>query len=67
MKRFRLAGDIYTPTAIKNGIEAFANVCEATEHEEDGHAIITIGTADDVIHGELLNYILTLSAEELLR
>lgn len=66
MTQYRLTAGIYTPNAIAAGIEAFAHLCTATAYNGDDHTILTISSNDSVLDAELLNYILTLSAQELL-
>lgn len=66
MTEYRLPIDIYTPQAVLGGIEAFAHLCAASGYQEDDHTILNIHATDHVTHFELLNYILTLSAQLLL-
>jgi hypothetical protein len=67
VSEYVLASEIYTPEAVAAGIKAFANHCNATAQPREGHTILSIEGTDDVHHAELLNYILTLSAQALLQ
>ncbi len=60
-----LTHDIYTVNALQRGVKAFSSHCDARVEHGSTESQITI-SGDEGIAAELLNYILTLSAEELL-
>lgn len=60
-----LTQEIYTFNAIDQGLTAFASHCDAKVEFGADESTITIH-GDDRIAAELLNYILTLSAAEIL-
>jgi hypothetical protein len=60
-----LTHEIYTTAAIRHGLSAFAPHCKATVQHGADESLLTIAD-DPAIASELLNYILTLSAQELL-
>lgn len=66
MRHYTLTHGVYTPQGIDLGIAAFAHLCRATSQHNSDHSILTITAGDEVICAELLNYILALSAQELL-
>ena len=66
MSQYTLTHDIYTSNGIEAGIAAFAHLCHAASQHSDSHSILTITDCDEAMRAELLNYILTLSAQELL-
>ncbi len=61
-----LSKEVYTPTAIHSGIAAFENLCSATVDVRESESILTIVDTERDLSSELLNYILTLSAQEIL-
>ena len=61
-----LSHEIYTTSAIDAGIAAFAHLLTATVEHQDRDTTITIIAATDDVVAELLNYVLGLSAQELL-
>jgi hypothetical protein len=67
VREYRLPIDIYTSQAVTDGIQAFARVCSASGTLADDHTILGIDSMDDLLHAELLNYILALSAQSLLQ
>ncbi len=66
MTRYILTHDIYTPLSIEAGVAAFAHLCQAASQHDDKYSILTISVGDHTIQAELLNYILALSAQDLL-
>jgi hypothetical protein len=65
--QYELTRDIYTPTAIDHGIAAFAHLITANAEHLDAYSVLTVMTTHDAMAAELLNYVLALSAQELLR
>jgi len=58
---------IYTDQALRQAIEAFANLCTASFTTEQNAYMLQVRTAQPQIRNEFLNYALGLSARELLR
>ena len=67
MTEYRLSSDIYTEQAVAEGIKAFAHLCTATSYPAGDYTILRIDGTDDMLHAELLNYILALSAQTILQ
>ena len=66
MRQYTLTHDVYTPHGIDLGIAAFAHLCHAASQHDADHSILTISATDEAICADLLNYILAISAQELL-
>ena len=67
MTEYRLPIELYTPQAVAAGVQAFAHLFAASGHLAGDHTILKVDAADHVLHAELLNYILALSAQSLLK
>lgn len=63
----RLSRRIYTRDALQNTINAFANICGARYTEEPDAFALQITAPQEQLCDEFLNYVLGLSAQELLR
>jgi hypothetical protein len=61
-----LSHDVYTVNAIDEGTAAFAPHCDATVVHRESESVITINSVKSDMAWEMLNYILALSARELL-
>jgi hypothetical protein len=66
MRQYELTHAIYTPRSIDAGVQAFAQICQATAAHGADSSVVTITGADETLDSELLNYILALTAQELL-
>lgn len=55
---------VYTPDAIRQTIETFANICEASFTVADDNCVLQIAGAGAQPVDEFLNYALALSAQE---
>jgi hypothetical protein len=55
---------VYTPGAVRQTIETFANVCEASFTVTDENCVLQIAGAGPQPVDEFLNYTLALSAQE---
>jgi hypothetical protein len=64
--QYELTHDVYTPSAIDSSISAFAHLVSARADHRDAYSLVTIASNDKSIDAELLNYVLALSAKELL-
>jgi hypothetical protein len=58
---------IYTPDAIQQTVEAFANICTASVTSREEAHILRVTAPRPQVMDEFLNYALALSAQELLR
>lgn len=66
MTHFRLTRDIYTVHAIDEGICAFSHHCSATVEHGPSESVLTLAANEETVAAEFLNYILAMSAQELL-
>jgi hypothetical protein len=55
---------VYTPDAIRQTIETFANICEASFTVTDENCVLQIAGTGPQPVDEFLNYALALSAQE---
>jgi hypothetical protein len=62
-----LTSRIYTPGALQQTVEAFANLCTASFTSEADAYILRITATRPHVKDEFLNYALALSAQELLQ
>ena len=67
MRQYELTHAIYTPSSIDAGIAAFGHLCQATAERLVDESVLTITGGDEALDPELLNYILALAAQEILR
>jgi hypothetical protein len=65
---YELTGDVYTATAIQRACRDFEQLCTVTVHPRNNetHIRITPLVVNASIVDEFLNYVLALSAQELL-
>jgi hypothetical protein len=60
-----LTGCVYTPNALRETIEAFSSLCEATfTTTEDESLLVELSCPSQQLADEFLNYALALSAQE---
>ncbi|MGJ5814511.1 hypothetical protein [Paludibaculum fermentans] len=64
---YRLSTEVYTRDAVANGVAAFAHLCTAQMCDEIDYTLLTLDGGEQWLHAELLNYILGLSAKDLLQ
>lgn len=67
MVTFELTHDIYTPAAIDASMQAFRGAVSVSVSHVDDHSVLVFDTSDVNTASEMLNYILGLSAQELLQ
>ena len=61
-----LSHEVYTIGAMTAGMKAFAHLFDTSVQHHESESVITLASTEDDLADELLNYILTLSAQELL-